>query len=104
VVSQTFKGLRPNGVSVVVGAGPEPIQTLTSDLIFGSRRLEGSLTGNSAAGDATLKFSVLSGTSPMIETVPLEQAREAYGKMMAGKARFRIVLTMNDSTTDLGKN
>jgi propanol-preferring alcohol dehydrogenase len=104
VVSQTFGGLRPNGVSVVVGAGPEPIQTSTSDLIFGSRRLEGSLTGNSAAGDVTLKFSVLSGISAMIETVPLEQAAEAYAKMMAGKARFRMVLTMNGSTTDSGKN
>jgi propanol-preferring alcohol dehydrogenase len=30
----------------------------------------------------------------MIETMPLERAPEAYRKMMAGKARFRIVLTM----------
>jgi propanol-preferring alcohol dehydrogenase len=30
----------------------------------------------------------------MIETVPLEQAAAAYAKMIAGKARFRMVLTM----------
>ena len=30
----------------------------------------------------------------MIETIPLEEAEEAYAKMMAGKARFRMVLTM----------
>jgi propanol-preferring alcohol dehydrogenase len=30
----------------------------------------------------------------MIETVPLEQAAEAYARMMAGTARFRMVLTM----------
>jgi propanol-preferring alcohol dehydrogenase len=30
----------------------------------------------------------------MIETVPLKQASEAYAKMIAGKARFRMVLTM----------
>jgi alcohol dehydrogenase, propanol-preferring len=30
----------------------------------------------------------------MIETMPLEKASEAYAKMMAGKARFRMVLTM----------
>jgi propanol-preferring alcohol dehydrogenase len=30
----------------------------------------------------------------MIETMPLERASEAYAKMMAGKARFRMVLTM----------
>jgi propanol-preferring alcohol dehydrogenase len=28
----------------------------------------------------------------MIETVPLDQAAAAYTKMMAGKARFRMVL------------
>jgi propanol-preferring alcohol dehydrogenase len=31
----------------------------------------------------------------MIETVPLDQATNAYAKMMAGKARFRMVLTMD---------
>jgi propanol-preferring alcohol dehydrogenase len=31
----------------------------------------------------------------MIETVPLEQAADAYARMMQGKARFRVVLTMN---------
>jgi propanol-preferring alcohol dehydrogenase len=30
----------------------------------------------------------------MIETMPLTQAPEAYAKMMAGDARFRMVLTM----------
>jgi D-arabinose 1-dehydrogenase-like Zn-dependent alcohol dehydrogenase len=29
----------------------------------------------------------------MIETVPLEQAAEAYEKMLSGDARFRMVLT-----------
>ena len=28
----------------------------------------------------------------MIETVPLEQAADAYARMMEGKARFRVVL------------
>ncbi len=31
----------------------------------------------------------------MIETVPLEKAPEAYAKMMSGKARFRMVLTVD---------
>jgi D-arabinose 1-dehydrogenase-like Zn-dependent alcohol dehydrogenase len=30
----------------------------------------------------------------MIETRPLEQAAEAYARMIEGKARFRMVLTM----------
>ena len=91
-VATTFKGLRPGGVSIDVGVGPEPIEISSMDLIFGERKLAGSLTGNPATGDATLRFSALSGVSAMIETVPLEQAAAAYAKMMAGQARFRMVL------------
>src|SRR5262249_23200701 len=95
-VAATFKGLRPGGVSIVLGVGPEPIETSSVDLIFGSRKLEGALTGDPATADATLRFSALSGVTAMIETVPLDQAAKAYPQMMAGKARFRIVLVMNN--------
>src|SRR5262250_1586910 len=95
-VTETFKGLRPGGVSIVLGVGPEPNEVSSMDLIFGSRKLEGALTGSPATGDATLRFSALSGVSAMIETVPLERAADAYAKMMAGKALFRMVLTMKE--------
>jgi propanol-preferring alcohol dehydrogenase len=98
-VAATFKGLRPGGVSINVGVGPEPIEITSPDLIFGERKLAGSLTGNPAAGDATLRFSALSGVSAMIETVPLEEAPAAYAKMMAGKARFRMVLVTRNGST-----
>jgi alcohol dehydrogenase, propanol-preferring len=98
-VTETFKGLRPGGVSIVLGVGPEPNEVSSMDLIFGSRKLEGSLIG-----DATLRFSALSGVSAMIETVPLEGAADAYAKMMAGKARFRMVLvTKNGEFGDFQK-
>ena len=95
-VAATFKGLRPGGVSIDVGVGPEPIEITSGDLIFGERKVAGSLTGNPATSDATLRFSALSGVAAMIETVPLDQAPAAYAKMMAGKARFRIVLVTNN--------
>src|SRR5262249_41792671 len=82
------------GLSIVLGVGPEPIETSSTDLVFGNRKLRGALTGDPATGDATLRFSVLSGASAMIETVPLGQAAAAYAKMMSGKARSRMVLTM----------
>jgi propanol-preferring alcohol dehydrogenase len=94
-VAATFKGLRPGGVSIVLGVGPDPIEASSMDLIFGSRKLEGALTGDPATGDRSLRFSALCGVSAMIETVPLEQAAAAYAKMLAGQARFRMVLTMN---------
>jgi alcohol dehydrogenase len=40
----------------------------------------------------TLAFSVLQDMRPMIETLPLDKATEAFARMMDGKARFRMVL------------
>jgi D-arabinose 1-dehydrogenase-like Zn-dependent alcohol dehydrogenase len=35
---------------------------------------------------------VLTGVKAMIETYPLANAAEAYGSILSGKARFRVVL------------
>ena len=93
--SATFKGLRARGTTIVLGVGATPTQVDDTDLIFGNRRLEGATTGDFATADATLRFSVLTGVASMNETYPLERAPEAYARMMSGKARFRVVLTMD---------
>src|SRR3984957_2997088 len=92
--AQTMKGLRPRGRIIALGATPDPVEVSTTDLLFGNRSIEGAITGDPATGDATLRFSLLTGIAAMIETMPLEKAPEAYARMMAGKARFRMVLTM----------
>jgi propanol-preferring alcohol dehydrogenase len=92
--AETVQGLRPRGLVIVLGATPDQIELSANDLLFGNRSIDGALTGDPATGDATLRFSALTGVSAMIETLPLEQAPEAYAKMMAGKARFRMVITM----------
>jgi alcohol dehydrogenase len=40
-----------------------------------------------------MEFSALHGIRPVTEAVPLDQAGEAYQKMLSGAARFRMVLT-----------
>ena len=40
----------------------------------------------------TLDFSARTGVRPRIEVFPLEQAEEAYERMMANRLRFRAVL------------
>jgi propanol-preferring alcohol dehydrogenase len=64
-------------------------------IVFGGRSIYGALTGTPIDNEDTLAFSVLENIRPMIETVPLEQAADAYARMMQGNARFRMVLTMN---------
>ena len=50
------------------------------------------MTGSSMDAEDTLSFSSRQQIRPMIETVPLATAAEAYGRMMRNQARFRIVL------------
>jgi alcohol dehydrogenase, propanol-preferring len=87
-------GLAVRGKMLVVGAAADPIPISSFSLIFGGRSVHGSLTGSAIDNQDTLDFSVLRGVLPMIETMPLEKAPEAYARMMEGKARFRMVLTM----------
>ena len=92
--SALVSGVRPRGHVIAIGVAPDPLELSSEALIFGSRSIDGALTGDPTTGDATLKFSVLTGVRPMIETMALTQAPEAYAHMLSGKARFRVVLTM----------
>ena len=85
-------GLSARGKFIVVGVPQEPIQLNAFPLVFGGRSIYGSLTGTPIDSEDTLSFSVLENIRPMIETAPLEQAVDAYARMMQGKARFRMVL------------
>jgi propanol-preferring alcohol dehydrogenase len=91
-MSPLIPGLAPRGRMVVVGAGPDPIQVQTMDLIFGTRTVSGSLTGSSIDNEDNLRFAEARNVRPMTEVMTLDQAPAAYERMMAGQARFRIVL------------
>jgi D-arabinose 1-dehydrogenase-like Zn-dependent alcohol dehydrogenase len=92
-VAATFGGLGQRGELVIVGASMEPLGIPPAALIGGNKSIVGHASGSSRDSEDTLSFSVLAGVKPMIETLPLEQASEAYEKMMSGDARFRMVLT-----------
>jgi D-arabinose 1-dehydrogenase-like Zn-dependent alcohol dehydrogenase len=61
---------------------------------MGKRSVEGWYSGTSIDSQDTLNFSKQAGVKSMNEPYPLERAPEAYERMMSGKARFRVVLTM----------
>jgi D-arabinose 1-dehydrogenase-like Zn-dependent alcohol dehydrogenase len=93
-MASLFGGLRPQGKLLVIGADPEPLPIPAAGLIAGGKQIAGHASGTSIDSEDTLRFSAVEGVRPMIETVPLERAAEAYEKMMSGAARFRMVLTM----------
>jgi D-arabinose 1-dehydrogenase-like Zn-dependent alcohol dehydrogenase len=93
-MSTLIDGLGPNGKLIVLGAAFDPIEVTPIQLISGSRAVQGWLTGTPADSEDTLHFSELTGIRPMIETYPLEEAAQAYARMLSGDAQFRVVLTM----------
>jgi alcohol dehydrogenase, propanol-preferring len=68
-------------------------------LIFDGLAVYGTPTGTPMDSEDTLAFSVLENIRPMIETVPLEKAADGFARMMAGKARFRMVLVTKNGMT-----
>ena len=85
--------LAPRGQLIVAGGGgDEPIEVNSVPPPFGMRSIAGTMTGSPIDAEDTLSFSSLQQILPMIETVPLVNTAEAYGRMMRNEARFRIVL------------
>src|ERR1700733_847853 len=86
-------GLAPTGTLMIVGAVPS-LEVPALQLLLKSQQVKGWYSGTSLDSQETLAFSVLSGVRSMNESYPLERAAEAYDRMISGKARFRVVLTM----------
>jgi len=93
-MSDLIDGLAVDGTMIVVGASPEPISATPIQLIGKRRSIRGWPSGSAQDSEDTLNFCALTGVRPMVETFPLEQAADAYNRMLSGKARFRVVLTM----------
>src|SRR5438128_6022500 len=86
-------GLAVNGTLLIVGAAPS-MQVSPVFLLSGCRSIKGWYSGTSIDSQDTLAFSARTGVRPMNEIFPLERASEAYDRMMSGKARFRVVLSI----------
>lgn len=92
-MSAVAGGLGIDGRMIVVGASQEPIEISPFLLIGGRRAVQGWPSGTSSDSEDTMAFSALAGIRPMIETMPLERAEDAFERMMSGAARFRMVIT-----------
>jgi D-arabinose 1-dehydrogenase-like Zn-dependent alcohol dehydrogenase len=91
-MSAVLGGLAANGKLILLGVAQEAIEVPSMLMVGGRRSIVGWPSGSSRDSEDTLSFSVQSGVLPMVETMPLERAAEAYERMMSGAARFRMVL------------
>jgi D-arabinose 1-dehydrogenase-like Zn-dependent alcohol dehydrogenase len=92
-MSAVQAGVAPNGTLLVIGAA-ESLTVSPIVLLSGNRSVKGWYSGTSIDSQDTLSFSVRTGVRPMNEIYPFERVAEGYDRMMSGKARFRVVLTI----------
>jgi len=84
--------LAPNGRLHVVGAVLEPIPVAAFALIMGQKSVSGSPTGSPVEMATMLDFAARHNITPQTEHYPMSQINEAFERLEAGKARYRIVL------------
>jgi alcohol/geraniol dehydrogenase (NADP+) len=84
--------LAPHGRLHVVGAVMEPIPVSTFGLMGGQRSISSSPTGGPVRTAQMLDFCARHQIAPVVEHFSMSQANEAFERLRAGKARYRIVL------------
>ena len=85
-------GLAVNGTLMVIGAAV--CRPCRPSLLWGAGRLRAGIPGRPSIPKTRSTFSVRSGVRSMNEIFPLDQVREAYDRMLSGKARFRVVMAI----------
>ena len=84
--------LAKDGTMVMLGVVPEPMPVASLPLIFGRRRLAGSLIGGIAETQEMLDFCGEHGIAADIETIPADQINAAFERMQKSDVRYRFVI------------
>jgi propanol-preferring alcohol dehydrogenase len=90
-MGSTIGGLKARGKLLVVAAPFDPLNVSAMGLLSG-KTIAGWPSGSSIDSEETMAFSALTSVRPRIETFKLEQAEQAFAKVMENKVRFRAVL------------
>ncbi|GLC41739.1 hypothetical protein PLESTM_001234500 [Pleodorina starrii] len=87
--------LKVDGTLVQVGipGGGAVMHVPLQDLVFGQKRVVGSIVGGRADMQEMLDFSAVHGVKPLVEEWPMAKINEAMQYVVDGKARYRVVLT-----------
>jgi len=93
LVSPLLDGLAVDGTLLILGLQEEPIPFNTATMITKRLSVKGWPSGSAADSEDTCQLAALRGIKVMTHSYPLDKCNEAYEDMMAGKPRFRNVLT-----------
>ncbi|MEU2794719.1 zinc-binding dehydrogenase [Streptomyces sp. NPDC007100] len=95
--SHSVKSLKPGGTLVISGAtsGFNPERTELNRIFFLELKVVGSTMGSKDELASLLNFCAAKGVRPVIDTtLPLDRAREGFGKLAEGEMFGKVVLTV----------
>ncbi len=84
--------LKPEGTLILVGASPDALKLGTMPLIFGGRRIMGSLVGGIRETQEMLDHCGKHGIGSDIELIDPDQINEAYERVLKGDVKYRFVI------------
>ena len=91
-IASTVDGLKPRGKLLIVAASFEPLKISALALLSG-KTIAGWPSGSAIDSEDAMNFSALTGVRPRIEIFKLDQAEQAFARVMENQVRFRAVLT-----------
>jgi len=89
-LSPALNCLKPHGTLMMVGASPEGVEINPFPLLFGGRKIVGSLVGGIPETQEVLDFCAERGIAADVETIPVQEVDRAYDRMLKGDVRYRF--------------
>jgi uncharacterized zinc-type alcohol dehydrogenase-like protein len=86
--------LKRNGTLTMVGAPETPLPVGVFGLIFGRKRLSGSLIGGIRETQEMLDFCGEHGITADIERIPMAKINEAFERLLKSDVKYRFVIDM----------
>jgi uncharacterized zinc-type alcohol dehydrogenase-like protein len=84
--------LRSEGAMVIVGVPPAPAPVAAMSLIYGNKKLAGSMIGGIAQTQEMLDYCADKRITADVEVIPARKINEAYERMIKSDVRYRFVI------------
>ncbi|QDU54992.1 NAD(P)-dependent alcohol dehydrogenase [Aeoliella mucimassa] len=92
--------LGPHGTMILVGAPEKPLPIAVMSLIFGMRRLVGSMIGDIAETQEMLDFCGEHQITSDVEVIPIQKVNEAYERLLKSDVKYRFCIDMESLKTE----
>lgn len=91
-LTPAINALKPGGSLLLLGAAAEPLEFSPLPLLFGGKRIVGSLVGNIADTQVMLDHCGRHNIVSDIELITPNQINEAYERTLKGDVKYRFVI------------